>query len=277
MRRLVRAGLLVVTGVFGLALLDVDSSPGQQIKAPAMVAPAIPVDEDAMVRQVEQQYGVQFRQLTKSELHFMRVVTGVTREQYEKIATDADPAMKVAIRNFAQAMRGGIARGDQNDPRMPITEAIAKSVKATLSPEQANRYQKELDERRAARKRLVVANLVAMIDRVVILRPDQREKLGEVLAENWDNSWDQLQLLMYGGQYFPAMPDAKIRPILSEAQQTVWRGIPKGNVHFGVNFGFVQGIEFDDELWDGEAPKKDADKGEEKKEPRPDEKGGKRR
>ena len=62
-------------------------------------------------------------------------------------------------------------------------------------------------------------------------------KIGEVLAANWDNSWNQTQIFMYGGQYMPAMPDAKIVPLLSEPQRAVWRGISKGNVQFGINWG----------------------------------------
>src|SRR5262249_6107601 len=167
-----------------LAAFGVDQAPSQGVKAVKVEVKAIPaqaVGEDAFLLQVEQQYAAQFRQLKRSELHFMRVVTEPTKTQYETIAAEAEPAMKAAVRAFAQSMRG-IAR-DQKDPHAPLTEAIAKSVRAHLSPEQATRYQKELDLRVAARKRLVVNNLVAMIDRILILRPDQRDKLGEILND----------------------------------------------------------------------------------------------
>jgi len=61
---------------------------------------------------------------------------------------------------------------------------------------------------------------------------------------------------MTGGQYFPAMPDAKIEPILTEKQRTVWKGVNKNNIRFGINFGFARGVEIEDEVWDDEPPVK---------------------
>ena len=42
----------------------------------------------------------------------------------------------------------------------------------------------------------------------------------------------------------------------SGAQKTVWRGIAKGNINFGFNLGFAQGVEIEDEVWDDDPPRK---------------------
>jgi hypothetical protein len=263
--------LLLAAGMLGLTLVKPGDTPGQEAKAAAKPAPkAAPVAfgmgvNDAMVKQWEQRFGPQIRQVHRMELHFMRLVTGPTRQQYEKIAADSEPATKEALQKLVGAMVGRAA--DQSDPRTLIADAIAKSVRETLSPEQAARYQKELDLRAAAHKRLVVMNLVAMTDRVLVLRPDQREQLEKILADNWNESWNQTQMLTYGGQYFPQMPDAKINPILSDAQRAVWRAIPKANIRFGVNFGFVQGGQIEDEVWDDDPPKKKSERADEKARP----------
>jgi hypothetical protein len=216
---------------------------------------------------LEQQYGPTFRQMHRMELHFMRLVCEPTRQQYEKIAADTGASVKEALRKFAQTLRGG--PHDLSDPRAPIADAVAAAVRANLSPDQAARFQKEIALRAEARKRLVVTNLVAMMDRLLILRPDQRAKLGEILADNWNESWNQMQLLMYGGTYFPPMPDAKIYPVLSDAQWAVWRGISKGNVRFGLNVSFVQGFEIEDEVWDDDGPRKAPGRADEKAAPKP--------
>jgi hypothetical protein len=208
--------------------------------------------DDAVVRQWEGQFGPQLRQVYRGELHLMRLVTEPTKAQYEKIAANGDAIIKSAIRKYVQAMQG--RGGDQFDPRESMAKEIAKSVRETLSPEQSARYEKEIELRTAARKRLVFRNLVAMTDRILVFRPDQREKLSEILAANWDESWNQTQILMYGGQYFPPLPDAKIEPILTDVQRTVWRGIHKNQVRFGINFGFVPGIDIEDEAWDEGRP-----------------------
>jgi hypothetical protein len=242
----------------------------------AIGIPVQPQDDDNFVRQIEQQYAGQFRQLYRTELHFMRMVTDLTRPQYEKIAAETEPSMKEAMRTFARSMRSGGTEND--DPRVPMTRAITKSVTANLSPEQAARYQKELDLRVVARKRVFVTNLVAMIDRIVILRPEQRDQLAKVLTDNWDESW-QMQILMYGGQYLPALPNAKIQPILSEAQRQVWQGVAnRGNVRFGggQSLNFVQGVEVDDEVWENDLPKPAGKKPASKDPPEPTNKPGRR-
>lgn len=209
--------------------------------------------DDAMVAQWEQHFGPQFRQVFRSEMHFMRLVCEPTKAQYEAIAANNEAMIKSAIRKYCEGMRGG--QGNQSDPRAAFTAGIAKAVRATLAADRANRYDKELELRTAARKRTAVVNLVATIDKLLILSADQRESLAEVLTANWDETWGQTQMLMYGAQYLPQMPDAKITPLLSPPQVKIWQGIAKTNVRFG-GVAFMQGMEVEDEVWDEKpAPK----------------------
>jgi len=208
-----------------------------------------------IAQQIEQQYAGRFRQLYRSELHFMRLVCQPTREQYEKIAGAGDAELKAAIKKFAQAFadqQQGRARvqAQQNDPRKAIVSGIASRVKTNLSAEQAARYEKEIEERTAARRGVAISNLLAGMDRKLILTAEQRDQLNVILNKNWNDSWNQLQLIMQGGEYFPSMPDDKILPILTETQKKVWREVPKGNVHFGgLEFDMVQGVDVGEEVW----------------------------
>jgi hypothetical protein len=244
---------LLVAGAIGLAAWASPDMRGQEEKAVPKAPPAPANDDAVAIQQMEQQIGGPFRQLHRTELHFMRIVAQPTKQQYEKIAADGAVAMKAAMRKYAQAMNGRMADGNSH-PREQIVEAIAKSVRTTLSPEQAARYQKEIDLRTAARKRVVVLNLVAMMDKSLVLRPDQREKISDLLANNWNDSWNQTQLFLYGGQYYPVMPDVKISPLLSDAQRAVWRGISKGQIGFGMDMDFGQGGDIKDEVWEDERP-----------------------
>jgi hypothetical protein len=229
----------------------------EEVKAVAKAPPKVAADDDPNVQQFEQQFGPQFQQLYKMELHFMRLVCQPTKSQFEKIAADGEAARKETIRKFAVNWRGGMAN-DQSNPYVMIADAVAKAVRTNLSPEQAARYQKELDERAAARKRTAVLNLVVAVDRMLVLTPEQRTKLGEVLEKNWDESWNQPTLLFNLGYYFPRMPDAAIQPLLTETQKEVWRGVNKG-VNFGFHLGFVQGVVIEDEVWDGDPPQEKRD------------------
>jgi hypothetical protein len=240
-RRVLRAAAVILLCAFGLIELS-----GQAF------AQGVPEQQIAQIRQFEQQFSGSFRQWYKRELHFMRMVCRPTKEQFEKIAADGEPALKATIRMFVSNMRRPVDNR-QSDPRQVIAEAVAKSVQLTLSPEQVARYQKELDQRALARKRVWVLSLVRMIDKVLVLTPEQREKLSKILEKSWKDSWNHTQILMYGDQYFPSMPDAEIVPILTDNQKTVWSALPKGNVNFGLNMGPFF-LDIGDEVWEEKRP-----------------------
>jgi hypothetical protein len=213
---------------------------------------ALAQPNDAMIQQFEQNYGPQVRQMLRTELYFLRQVAQPTKPQYEKIAADGDAALKAAIPTYAEAMFG--RTNNQTNPRTPITSALARSARVHLSAEQAERYQAELDQRVAAQKRCAVSSLVVMVDKVLLLSAEQRLQLEKVLESNWDNSWYEISVYATNG-YYPPMPDAKIVPILTPAQQDVWRGIAKGNVRFGFTLGITQMVDVPDDAWDDTPPK----------------------
>jgi len=65
---------------------------------------------------------------------------------------------------------------------------------------------------------------------------------------------NQTQIFMYGGRYFPNMPDAKINPISRPATQSL-EHCPKNQIRFGgINFGFARGEAVDEEIWDDKSP-----------------------
>jgi len=142
--------------------------------------------------------------------------------------------------------------------RKPITDALLKSVRKVLSPDQAERYQKELELRDQALKRSVALNLAAKVDKFLILAPEQRDKLSKILQDHWQESWSELRMLMYGNQYLPQMPDAEISTILTDVQKEVWRRLSKGNVHFGSGLNMLND-DLGDEVWEEDRPPSRAD------------------
>ncbi len=224
--------------------------------------PPVNVAADAaFVQQIEQQYGPAFRYMYRAELHFMRIVCQPTKEQYDKIAADGEPAVKEALRKCAEATRHNNPNA-QVDLRAPLVEAITKAVRTSLSAEQAARYQKELDRRAAARKRMVLRNLVSKVDKVLLLTKEQRQQLGEILEKHWAEVWNQTQMYMYGYNHFPSMPDTEILALLTEAQKTAWHGVQKGQIYFGIDVGvnIAPGVAVDEEVWDDHPPEKPAEK-----------------
>lgn len=206
---------------------------------------------------LEQQFLQQFRNLAKTELNFVRAVCRPNKEQDQKIKAASDVALKVAVKKFAEIqkkLQQGIRAGEQPewpDPRKLMADVLLKSAKETLSSEQAKRYETELEKRAAARKRAALLNLVAKLDKDLVLTAEQREKLTDALNSNWKDAWcQQLEVFMYGDTYLPVLPDAQVLPALTEKQKQIWNGIPKQhNMIWGwAGFGFVQAVDIPEEV-----------------------------
>ena len=219
-----------------------------------LVAPADAADA-AGGDPLEQQFLQQFRQLSKTELNFVRAVCQPDKEQDKKLKTASNAALKTAVKKFAEIqkkLQQGVRAGEQPewpDPRKLMSDALLKSVKESMSAEQAKRYEVELEKRAAARKRAALLNFVAKLDKDLVLTADQRGKLTEALDKNWKDSWcQQLEVFMYGDSYFPALPDAQVIPVLTDKQKQIWNGIPKqqNQIWGWAGGGFVQAVEVEE-------------------------------
>jgi hypothetical protein len=214
----------------------------------AMPVAAFNVDGQA------QQYLQQFRPILRAEYHIVRVVCRPTPEQRKEIACDAEQTLREVARKYVEMMRRPMTATQRAalDPRGQIREGLAKAVKARLSGEMAARYQEEIAKRAASHKQLAVRNLVARLDRDLVLSPDQRDKVAKSLTSHWDDSWcTSIEMFMYDNQYLPPIPDQHVAPFLNDAQKTIWRGIQKVQVSWG-GFGMMGGIMVDDPLEDEE-------------------------
>jgi hypothetical protein len=204
-----------------------------------------------------QQFLSQFRPILQSELHFVRVVCQPTPEQYKTIKAAGEVGLNKVVTQFATTQRkmeqGRMGAGQSPEfpePRAAIANSIIASVNRTLPAEKGARYHRELTKRAAARKRALVLNLVAKLDNDLVLSPDQREKMIEVLNKHvTDTSVKQLEVLFYGPEYFPAVPDQAITPLLTAKQLDTWKGTARGQSTiwgwFGV--GFVRLVDIGEE------------------------------
>lgn len=240
------------------------AKPVAGVKVAAPAAFAVPVQWDANF--AFQQVLPQVKGIHKAELHFMRMVCQPTREQFEKVAADSEPALRASAEKLAALNQNGMmivraGRGvpegdDQLDLPRQIADAVSKSVRKVLSVEQANRYDKELAERLEASNRVVVRGFVIKMDRLLRLSSEQREAITKLLNSKWKYSASRARMLTLGGdQYFPSMPDSEINQILTEAQKQVWsRVLNKGNISFGVAIEAPVQVDFE-EIWDEPAQK----------------------
>ena len=205
------------------------------------------------------QFTEQFRALFRVEYYFIRGVCELTKDQRKQLAHLGEPTVKTVARQFVEGqqkmMRGGFRPGMQQypDARKLMEEELTKATAGFLTPEQQSRYRQEVEQREASRKKLVIDNLVAKLDQELVLTSEQRESMVKALAAKWDKNWGQsLDMLTNIDNFFPAVPDEAVAPILTDAQKEVWRRFPRNqNVFFGVNIG-MGGIMENDPLDDPE-------------------------
>jgi hypothetical protein len=254
----------VVEGRFAVPAMRL--APAQKVEKAAVrkavkAAPAAPAMNANVIAQ---QFLPHFQKTFKAELHFMRMVCECNRQQYEKVAADAEPKLKDMAEKFAQRNQNGFLivnagmagqeSDDQNDVQLQISQALVKSTRKHLPTELADRYEKEINERLEASKQAVVLAYVAKMDKLLHLTAEQRDRLTKLLDKKWKYSANRARLLTMGGPYFPMMPDSDINEILSAPQKRVWTGIQRGNISFGVSLDQDNEPEIQ-EKWDEPAKK----------------------
>jgi hypothetical protein len=198
------------------------------------------------------QFIVQFRPILGAEYHVIRVVCQLTLEERKTMARDAERALKEVARKYAEGMRRPMNVNDRAalEPRKMIQEGLLQAAKAHLPASRAARYEEELSRRRDGRKQLAVRNLVARLDRDMVLTALQRAEIAKSLSSHWDDSWGQsLEMFMHDYNFFPPIPDQYVAPFLKDPQKRIWRTTQRSQVFFG-GFGMMGGVMADDPLED---------------------------
>jgi hypothetical protein len=220
-------------------------------RAPARVI-AAPGGLPNLAQQFEKQYGPRFRQMYRSELHLMRMACQPSREQFDKISSAGEVDLKEIIKQCAgfwqQRQQAARAVGENwPEVRNLVAAGISKAGRTVLTADQAARYQQELKEREASRRRVVVRMLATAADCKLVLSAEQRAKLTEILDKNWQPWWSQH--LVRGAGILVPLPDDEILPILSESQKAVWRVLQKANRWYGLELDWYETFDIGDEVW----------------------------
>jgi hypothetical protein len=156
-----------------------------------------------------------------------------------------DAAKQLATVQHA-LQNGGWRGGVLPDGRKLVREGLRAAAKAKLSPEQFARYQEELEVKARDQRKAIAFSVVANLDRLLFLSNEQREKIGEALLANWNEStFPTLENLVNYEQYFPVLPERSLTPLLNDAQRTTWNGVQKVTFGQPFNFQFNNGVPVD--------------------------------
>ena len=228
-----------------------------------VAAPALNVVGNAKVNEaVIQQFVQQFRPVLSAELAFVRLICDdLSVEQRARIKAAGEAALKdAAERQAKMQMQQQAQLAAKLAPVATIRDGLGEALQATLTTEQFERYSAEAAQRAATRKRAAIDCAIARLDATLCLTADQREKLIDSIAAQWQDDWESwLNLNIYGNQYTPMIPDQLVVSHLNAEQKAVWRGLQKINFS-SWNVWNGQQVEEDDNWW-GDKPTQPAGQG----------------
>jgi hypothetical protein len=257
-----------------LLLLDLSADcgradPKQDAKAAAKQA-QVDAQKAAKQAQVEaqaEQFVQQMRPTLLAELSFVRQMCDLKPAQRPKIKAAGEAGLKLAAKQYAEGnfRHQGAFVAFRNmpvaaDPRQTIYKALTKAMEETLTTVQMARYSDEHARREANRKRAAILCLVAQLDSALLLTSEQRDDITEEISCKWQPKWENWLRMQNNGQYFPPGIEPLLLPHLNEDQRAVWRTFQK--VEFGWfpgAVGFQARDSTDDDWWNGEPAKPDAD------------------
>ena len=165
-------------------------------------------------------------------------------------------ARQMIMQNGQAVWANGQAQQIQ-DPREPVRSGVARVVAMTVPKEKADAYLSECRKRAEFAHQVAIENLVERVDDKVKLSPDQWKSLNQSLMEHMDKSRvPQLEVFAMNASMSPGAPEQWVVPVLSTAQQAIWRRINRisGRVFFGGgimagmlgNDGVIDDIDLDD-------------------------------
>lgn len=212
---------------------------------------------DARAKQFYDQLRPKLASKLNANLHLLRTVANPTKEQQEKILEQTTKVMEDSLadyadrmingagnQNMAQAILQGVVfadgRGSAREPWEVVSEAVADSLKQTLSDEQFARYEAEQQARREFHREATAANFVGAVDSQLGLDDEQRAKIHEAILAGWQKGWEgSLRGLLHSPTYMPRLPNKMVVPHLTPGQKQVWHTLQwQGPVIFGDD-GFM--------------------------------------
>ena len=216
----------------------------QVITTRVVTVPAAPVEmrvrKQAAGEAMAAQLIRQIRPILRAELRLIRTVCKTSEEEQRALAREGEKALQLAVGKVAEMQvkaRQGIGSAMPDVPN-EIQSALAAAVKSRLSPERVERYRAELDERARIRREVTARCLVAKLDQLLNLAPEQRVKIAAALQESADSLASTVDTLIHNSSYYPNLPPNQVVPFLDERQKAIWNNTQK--VTFGSsNFGIV--------------------------------------
>lgn len=179
-----------------------------------------------------------FHHLTDAELRRLHTSLKPTRSEFRAIEAELQLAIRRATLHIyqdhlsrIQLRNAGWPAGNQRGNFAPITiveDALLRISQDQLGEARCNKYRAEILACRTYRRAAIADAIVASLDSQLSLTSDQRDRISNVLLQEWEDGWllSIPRLLVGGIETMPLLPKTEIRKHLSMPQQTVLENMP---------------------------------------------------
>ena len=228
-------------------------------KAVEEVRPAKVFDVEIQDRPDRKRVAGLLKQVLANELAYVRKVCEPDEAQMRQIRKDGLTAVDGVAQRIvaAQAKPGRSGTAQIPEPRKLLTEALQKSVSASLPKAKAERYAEELAGREAAKREAGLSLVTTHIDRAVFLSPAQYDAMTDIVRKHWKPEWSRNPQILFYSDYLPFPAVEALAPVMTANQKSIWSARPPyGQISFGweADLGFgdgMGGLEDGEELMEG--------------------------
>lgn len=169
------------------------------------------------------------------ELHLVRKVCRPNEEQFAQIRAAGLAEVDTVARQMGAAQQSGRPFEQWPRPRQELSAALLAKVSELLPAEAAQAYRAEIEAREAAQRRAAQQMMFVIIDRRIMLLPDQYDPLAAALEKEWNDELSRnMQLYLY--DEYLSLPETRVvAPVLNERQTKLYtaRLNRQGRISFG--------------------------------------------
>jgi hypothetical protein len=228
---------LLPTLLFAVLVLPSGNLLAQAARPGRNVGKLRPINNDAV-----NVYLPSIRVVLTSELHFVKKVCSPNENQFNDIHRAGRKAILSLAQTYVDLKRKRAKPETWPSPNESIEQALVEAVGQFMPAAVAKRYSTEIAARMEARRAADAATIVTLIDRQVMLDPDQQREIFTAIRNNWKPYWSRENVVFFYPQY-ATLPDPDVlSPHLSDSQQRLWSYLPKRRsvsipwqLHFNAN------------------------------------------
>lgn len=204
---------------------------------------------EQQIKQLIPQYRNQYIHILYGELQAVRTYCEIPAESRAEVYNSAEEAYEKALEQFVRGMYMPTERGQQGAAmRSAVRGSLVALLEKKLPPGEFTRLDRSINERSELRKRICVDSVLARMDEVMRLAPQQREKISESIRSNWSDDWESwLMLWQYEDNYLPQVEDSLIVTHLTPQQRRIWQQAQKISLRGEMHSEFAG--EFDATYW----------------------------